>query len=345
MELGGIETMLINISNEQVRLGHNVSIIVINDIVNEELLRKFDEKINVYRINRAQKSLNPFVYIRLNQTIRKTRPDIIHLHQPSIIRYIFGKKIRSKICVTLHDVCKIWSFKYLSKCGPIIAISKIVKDDILKTTGLPSQVIPNGINTNIVKEKIQNAHSQSIFNIVQVSRLQHSKKGQDILIHAAKSLKERGIDNFHITFIGDGESKEYLQTLVQELNLTKNITFLGSKSQEYVLSHLADYDLLVQPSRYEGFGLTVAEGMAAKLPVIVTEDQGPAEVIEYGKYGFTFENGNAESLADKIEKIIKEGVSDKLISEAYDHVKNNYSVETTASKYIEFYKEHFINNK
>ena len=55
--------------------------------------------------------------------------------------------------------------------------------------------------------------------------------------------------------------------LVQEYNLNSYISFLGSKDTHYIEQHLKDYDLLVQPSRIEGFGLTVAEAMAAKVPV------------------------------------------------------------------------------
>ena len=54
--------------------------------------------------------------------------------------------------------------------------------------------------------------------------------------------------------------------------------FLVKQTQDYVAAHLTDYDLFVQPSRWEGFGLTVAEAMAAGVPVLVSEGQGPAEV-------------------------------------------------------------------
>ncbi len=55
--------------------------------------------------------------------------------------------------------------------------------------------------------------------------------------------------------IGKGDSLEHLQKLAEDRNMTGRIVFVGSKEQSYIASHLRDYDLFVQPSRKEGFGL------------------------------------------------------------------------------------------
>ena len=101
---------------------------------------------------------------------------------------------------------------------------------------------------------------------------------------------------------------------------------------------MADYDLFVQPSRWEGFGLTVAEAMAAKVPVIVSEGQGPAEVTCGNLYGWTFENGNADDLAAKIKYIFDNynEAMDKANS-ALSYVQHTYDVSVTARKYLDNY--------
>lgn len=334
---GGIETMLVNIANEQAKLGHEVHVIVINDIIEEDLLNSFVSNVKVHLLNRKRGSKNPLYLYQLNKELHAIAPDVIHLHYASISRYIFFKNLRSRVCVTLHDMCTPVNSKYLHKSGPVFAISEMVQSDIKKVTGLESTVVFNGIDMNVFKERT-NEEFNNPFRIVQVSRLMHRKKGQDILIQALKILVSRGVSDIKLTFIGDGESMAYLRSLTETLELEDKVEFLGKKSPDYISSHLRDYDLFVQPSRFEGFGLTVAEAMAARVPVLVSDNQAPMEIISGGKFGYHFTGGDAADCANRIEAIMKRKKIDKeLVGKAFEHVKENYSVRSTAKKYLELY--------
>lgn len=141
-----------------------------------------------------------------------------------------------------------------------------------------------------------------------------------------------------MTFIGDGESMQYLQQLTRQLGVDDHVHFLGKQSQDYIAHHLKDYDLFVQPSRREGFGLTVAEAMATKVPVLVSSGQGPAEVTENDRFGWVFENGDERDLADKV-KYISEHYADAVrkTDDACRHVREHYDVSVTARRYMELY--------
>ena len=133
---------------------------------------------------------------------------------------------------------------------------------------------------------------------------------------------------------------EHLKKIAYQQGVNNQIEFKGAMPQSFIAEHLCDYDIFVQPSRYEGFGLTVAEAMAAKVPVLVSSGQGPEEVTEGEKYGWTFENGNAEDLARKISYIIGHyNESLEKAEKAFRHVKEKYDVSATAKKYIEAYKQ------
>lgn len=334
--LGGIETMLHNIANEQVKLGHDIYIVVINDIVNEELKNTLDTRINFHCLGRKVGSKNPLLILRLNWLLCQLHPNVIHLHYSSIAPYILLPSLKSKLCVTQHDVCFAENIKHLSQCKKIFSISHVVRNDILNHTGLDSIVVLNGIDIKAIK--INDNKNNEKFRIVQVSRLMHEKKGQHILIQAIANLVNKGYRNLRLDLIGDGESMDYLIKLTDKLEMTSYVNFLGAKDQSFIFKHLCDYDLYVQPSIYEGFGLTVAESMAAKVPVLVSENQGPLEIIDNGKYGYFFRNQDIEDCASKIEMFLMHKNDPSMISSAYQRVASLYNVKNTARKYLELYE-------
>lgn len=336
---GGIETMLVNIANEQVKTGHNVHIIIIEyNSIEKTLYDKLNKEIKIHSANRKYGSFDLFALYELNKLIKTINPDTIHLHSSAIYKYIISPQYK-KICnSTLHALCRTKNTNNIEKIPQVFAISQAVHDDLLKRKGVNSIVINNGINPSLIKFR-KTEYYKDALKIVQVSRLHISEKGQDILIKAIKLLSNKGYNNISVDFIGDGQSKNQLIELVKELGLESKIRFLGAKSQEYIFNHLCDYNLFVQPSRFEGFGLTVAEAMAAKLPVIVSDNQGPAEVIGYGEYGYIFENENIEDCANKIEIFLKKENDLSQIENAYLRVKTYYNVAVTAQNYVQNYKK------
>lgn len=327
--VGGIETMLVNISNCQSD-DNVVSVIVINNNVDEGLANSLNPKIRLYRLNRSKGSTSLISYVKLNILLFKLSPDIIHLHYANIAKII--PIFKNKLVVTMHDVCNGYNSCNLYRSKKIFAISNIVKKDIFQKEHLKSTVILNGIRPE--KFYTRERKDERLFRIVQVSRLLHEKKGQHILIKAMYFLTNWGIDNIYLDFIGEGPSEQYLKRLVDEFQLSDKIHFCGVKDQNYIQQHLCEYDLFVQASLFEGFGLTVAEAMAAKVPVLVSENQGPLEIIDYGNFGYSFKNGDAEDCALQIKKIIDEGIDYTKVEKAYQRVFSVYNVRNTAKQYI-----------
>jgi glycosyltransferase involved in cell wall biosynthesis len=338
MTLGGIETMLLNIANEQVK-NHRVDIIVINNLVEKSLLEQLDKRVQVHCLKRKVSSKNPFFILKLNLLLYKLKPDIIHLHYSSILNFIFSKNFKKRSCVTHHDICTPINSTYLHKSEHLFSISNTVKEDLFRVKKIHSEVVLNGIKPDLIKKRESLVNDTGIFKIVQLSRLAHHKKGQHILIEAIKILKDKGIKTIQVFFIGEGESEEYLKELIHRYQLEEQVFFLGLKTQDFIFTHLCQYDLLVQASLFEGFGLTVAEGMAAKIPVLVSDNQGPMEIIDNGKFGYYFENGNPQSCADQIRKIMRDPSKKFLVEKAYKRVYELYNVEITANTYLKKYEE------
>lgn len=341
--IGGIETMLANIAGEQSR-EHEVHIIVINDIVDSGLVGSLPPGVTLHLIGRRRDSRNPWPYLKMNMILRRLGPDVVHLHYASIRRFIVSRDLRRKLCVTLHDMCTPVNSQWLHKCGPVFAISDVVKEDIRRTKGLEAITVYNGINPAKIYVK-EGLTQHERLDIVQVSRLMHEKKGQDILIKSIKALYDEGYDNVRLTFIGEGASREYLEGLVAQLGLEDKVEFLGNRSQEYVFGHLKDYDLFVQPSRFEGFGLTVAEAMAARVPVLVSDIQGPMEVVDYGRCGMAFKSDDVDDCTRVLKSIIDNGYDEKMVETAYRRVHQIFNVRETARRYVELYDKLVISRQ
>ena len=346
---GGIETMLVNIANAQAVEGADVHVCIINDLYKEELIKSFRGDVTLHFLNRKSNSKGIGFIFKLNKVLMQLQPDAIHLHDFRFYTYLLHNRLKRITSATLHDLPNrkarrdgflrrflpflITSSTIYHMVPRVFSISSAVQKMLLENYGVRSSVVCNGI---ITKDFIlrQERKSHNPLRIVMVSRLNHEKKGQDLLIKAAVGLN--GL--VHVDLIGDGSSREYLQQLIHELHAEELISLLGTKSQPYIAAHLADYDLFVQPSRWEGFGLTVAEAMAAKVPVLVSTGQGPAEVTCGDKFGWTFENRNVDDLTSKI-LYIHEHYNEAMnkAESALCYVRSTYDVSVTAKKYLDLY--------
>lgn len=334
---GGSETMLVDIVDEQINQAE-ISLIIINKKYNIELIHKIDKRVNVFFIDRTESSINPFPIIRLNVLLLKMNADVLHCHHHNISPLLVPS-LKKKAVLTIHDVGV--DTKYFARYKKLFAISKTVKNDIQVRSGINAVLVYNGICLNKVLKK-DYTNINNLFKIIIVSRLDHKKKGQHFAIEALQILNRKGISNIRLDLIGTGNSKQYLTELTSKYGLNEQVFFLGLRDRDYIYSHLKDYDLLLQPSLYEGFGLTVVEGMAAKVPVLVSNIDGPREIIENEKYGFQFSSGDINNLADTIISIyhkymLQDQLLLKVVDTAYEHAKKNFDISITAENYLENY--------
>lgn len=116
----------------------------------------------------------------------------------------------------------------------IIAISRSVKEELDAFGFKQSVVINNGINFSLIKGRRHNP--SKVFRIVNVSRLVYAQKGQDILLEAIRNLKDKGIENIHVDFIGDGENLQDMERYISENKLSNNVSLLGNKNAHTFIS-------------------------------------------------------------------------------------------------------------
>ena len=183
----------------------------------------------VILIKRKEGARNPIPLVKLNFILYKLRPDIIHCHEPNAAKII--KTIHGKLVQTIHDVGIPTSHYHLYDI--LVAISNAVYKDVVSRTDLPVKKVYNGIPMDLFNQRTDYLLEKSQpIKLVQLSRLMHENKGQDILLRALHTvIQEYGYSNFSLDFIGSGASQEYLNDLAGELGLTDHVNFRGEKDR------------------------------------------------------------------------------------------------------------------
>lgn len=117
--------------------------------------------------------------------------------------------------------------------------------------------------------------------ILTVGRLS-KEKGQDLVIQVMAKLKQNSI-NVRWYCIGDGSSKEEYKDLIRKYGVEKDFILLGAKTNPYPF--MKQCDIYVQPSRHEGYCLTLAEVKCFDKPIICTDFSGAKEQIKNSQIG------------------------------------------------------------
>ena len=343
LNFGGAENLVINILNE-LSDRFELHLIIINNIINTDLLNLLDSKIMVHKLLRKESSFSIVPIIKLNLILSKISPQIVHCHQCSIISLIFLKKKVQSI-LTIHEV-NIQS-KSMKSYGHLISISKAVQEDIYKRYNLNSLVVSNGVPSKILKPINKNSLEGRKIELVQISRPEIIKKGQDILIEAINYIVNTlHFKNIHLDLIGGNEyysnEKKLLKNLILKYNLSSYIDVVDEQPFYNLYKNLINYDLLIQPSRFEGFGLTIIEAMFCKIPVLVSDIPGPMEVIKDGEYGYYFESENFQSCAYKIIEIYNYYSNNQIktkVDKAFCYANEHFDISITANNYYNVYQK------
>jgi colanic acid/amylovoran biosynthesis glycosyltransferase len=145
------------------------------------------------------------------------------------------------------------------------------------------------------------------FTLVCVASLEEVK-GHRFLIGACSVLRERGVD-VRCELIGEGPLRSAIRRQISELGLDDDIRILGGLPRGEVARHLAGADAAVLAShptrqgRREGIPVALMEAMATGLPVVATAISGIPELVEDNVSGLLVPSGDAERLADALERL------------------------------------------
>lgn len=125
------------------------------------------------------------------------------------------------------------------------------------------------------------------------------RKGVDLLLAASEPVLATH-DNVFLQFIGTGKDEDKLRNWVSEKKLSHCVSFEGSLEPRKIIRRISEADLLVLPSRWDGWGMVINEALMASVPVMVSDMCGAADLIKDGVNGFIFKSEDADDLRTKL---------------------------------------------
>ena len=188
-------------------------------------------------------------------------------------------------------------------------------------------------NKNVLKKKLK-IHKKKI--VLFVGKLIKRKRPFDFL----QLVKiNQNNDKYRFIMIGDGNLKKNCEIFIKKNNL-KNLLLLGFVNQSKLREFYNISDLVILPSDYETWGLTINEAFASRTPVICTQNCGAShDLIINKKTGYTYKAGDIKELKKKTDLILN---NKKLSYQMRKNIKNkikSYSVINTLTSILQILNE------
>lgn len=142
-----------------------------------------------------------------------------------------------------------------------------------------------------------------LFTVIYVGQL-IPRKRVDLLIRAFATLPENAAQ---LIIVGDGVERGRLQRLSLQLGIQKQIQWQGALSYSQAREWMRQADVLVLPSRYDGWGAVVSEALLAGTPVICTDHCGAADLLRETWRGEVVPRNNVTALSQALEKRLNMG--------------------------------------
>lgn len=179
---------------------------------------------------------------------------------------------------------------------------------------LPNAVDVKAIQNTVNKSKKNPQFDNNVINIIHVARFM-PVKNHTFVLDIAQALQKQQ-DNFVIHFVGDGTLRHQIEEQVKNRKLTENIKFCGLRTD--VIELMANADLMVLPSLYEGFPVVLVESQAAGLSSLVSDTVAKEVDLGLGLVEF-LPIDNAELWAERIKNFVKLNLSDEKIFKTLSH--------------------------
>ncbi|GLF96359.1 glycosyltransferase family 4 protein [Streptomyces yaizuensis] len=305
---GGVQFHIRDLADHLIRLGHEVSVLAPADddtplppfVVSAGRAVPVPYNGSVARLNFGFLSA-----ARVRRWLHEGTFDVIHIHEPTspslgllscwaaqgpIVATFHTSNPRSRAMIAAYPILQ----PALEKISARIAVSEYARRTLVEHLGGDAVVIPNGVDVDFFARAEPRSAWQG-GTIGFIGRIDEPRKGLPVLMKALPAILAARPDT-RLLVAGRGDEEEAVAALPAELR--RNVEFLGMVSDEDKARLLRSVDVYVAPNTGgESFGIILVEAMSAGAPVLASDLDAFAQVLDRGAAGELFANEDADALA------------------------------------------------
>ncbi len=284
--------------------------------------------------------------------ILNARPDVFHVQWAKTVQVYpeLFELLEGKIAVSLRGAHINYSplndpglAETYRKVFPNVDAFHAVSEDIAREAqkyGAAKEkitVIHSSVRDSLLKENNNGVTAKEKLEIISVGRF-HWKKGYHYGLDAMHILKQKKID-FHYTIVAQGEMPEELVFLINEYELSEDVTIIPGLKYDKLIEKLKTSHILLLPSVEEGIANVVLEAMAVGVPVVTTDCGGMDEVVNDNSNGFIVSVRDPSAIVDKIVEFRQKNYGElkAMTTKAKETIRNEFSRAKQIEHFVEFY--------
>lgn len=323
---GGTELVVYNLTEELVKLGHDVTLLATGDSeTTARLIPIFQHPIRTIEAARDLKVRDAFKYIGTGKALEYLRDnnfDIIHQHQTW--RFLpFTRFLDSPVLSTLH--------------GPL----DVLHQKVIYETYKDLPYVSISLNQRLPMARLN--FVANVYNGIDISQFTFSAVPQDYYVFLGRMSKEKGpVQAIQIAKAAgvrlimaakvDVVDKDYFEQEVKPLIDREQIQFIGEVDHPQKVKLLSNAKALLAPIQWEEpFGLYFIEAMVCGTPVVTLHRGSAPEIILDGKTGFV-----CQTLEEAAAKLKDVSIINR--EDCHNHVKHNFSAKIMTERYIAVYQ-------
>jgi glycosyltransferase involved in cell wall biosynthesis len=284
-------------------------------------------------------------FVQAVRARRNFEPQVVHAHWwfPSgVVGTWVGGLSHVPLVTTLHGtdvrlarsvgVAKPLFGHVLKHSAAVTTVSSWLKD---KTQELAPDVNPIIAPMPVSTDLFSPGSSRDGQRLLFVGRLM-PQKGVEHLLHALAAMKTQA----SLDIVGDGPSRDALETLSRELGIATRVRWHGQLAQSQLPRLYQSAAAVVVPSTEEGLGLVAVEALLCETPVVAFDSGGLRDVIQHNRTGLLVPPGDRTALARTLDDLLnRDGRGSHLGRAGRLYALSAFAPESAARRYAEIYQQ------